>query len=123
MILLDTSALIELFKGTEKGNKIKGILINEEVAITSITIHEFRILANKNELQIFNDFLNTSKTLPYDESSAIESSNLEKELITKGKTINRTDIFIAGIAKTNNLKVITLDKDFAKIDSLDAWVL
>lgn len=39
MVVLDTSAVIELVKGSEKGAKIKDILEKEAAAVCAVTIN------------------------------------------------------------------------------------
>ena len=43
MIILDSSAIIHLLRGTEKGKTIKNALKNENYATTAFCVHEVLI--------------------------------------------------------------------------------
>jgi len=118
MIVLDTSFLIDYFRGV----KATYDLVDEEddVAITTITYHE--ILAglkrkrSKREEKFFKRFFSEVKILPFDVKAAEESSSIAAKLIAIGREVNALDILIAGIAIANGAnKIITRDPDFEEI--------
>ncbi len=123
MYLFDTSAILEILYGTEKGNNILKILKEEQIITTSITLHEVAIGEEMTRLETALNFFGIIEILPFDKECALQSSSIEKELTKKGKKINRIDILIAGICKKHNLTLITLDNDFKNIDSIKAKIL
>lgn len=119
MIILDSSYLIDLFKGK------KGILglIDMEVATTVINYHE--IMAGikhrkaKKEERYFKRFFSKIDVLQYDIKAAEKSSEIHAHMLNLGKQVNALDILIAAIAVENGAeKIITRDKDFLEISKI-----
>ncbi len=123
MIALDSSAIIELLRGTEKGKKIRQFIENEAVATTTITLNEVLIGVPARHKTMIVDFLKTFQILPLDEESGYKSVTIEEHLTAKGKPIGKLDIFIAAICLTHDIRLITTDKDFKNIDGLDAIIV
>ncbi len=126
MIVLDTSFLIDYFRGIE----VTYDMVNEEdeVAITTITYHEIltglKRKKSKKEEKFFKRFFSEVKVLPFDIKAAEESSSIAAKLIAVGREVNALDILIAGIAVANGAeKIITRDPDFeevAKVSDIEA---
>lgn len=121
MIVLDTSSIIELLAGTEKGKKIRICLEKEAAATSAITVNELLIGA-KNQ-QIVKDFLKTLHILSFDAEAAFKSVIVEQELKKSGKLIGKLDIFIASICLVHNIAILTTDKDFKNVKALKAVVV
>jgi len=119
MIALDSSAIIELLRGTEKGKKIRQIIENEAVATTTITLNEVLIGVPTRHKTMIVNFLKTFQILPFDEESGYQSVTIEEHLTAKGKPIGKLDVFIAAVCLTHEIKLITTDKDFKNIDDLE----
>lgn len=118
MIVLDTSFLIDYFRGVEATYDL--VSEDDDVAVTTITYHE--ILAglkrkrSKKEEKFFKRFFSEVKTLPFDVKAAEESSSIAARLMAIGREVNALDILIAGIAIANGAdKIITRDTDFEEI--------
>jgi len=126
MIVLDTSFLIDYFRGIE----VTYDMVNEEdeVAITTITYHEIltglKRKKSKKEEKFFKRFFSEVKVLPFDIKAAEESSSIAAKLVAVGREVNALDILIAGIAVANGVeKIITRDPDFeevAKVSDIEA---
>ncbi len=117
MIMLDTSFLIDYFRGVEATH---GLVDENDVAITAITYHEIMVglkrKRSKKEEKFFKRFFSEVKILPFDVGAAEESSNIAARLIAIGKDVNALDILIAGIAIANGAdRIITRDPDFEAI--------
>ncbi len=123
MIILDTSVVIELVKGTGKGKEIQQRLWQETVAITTITIHEILLGARKKEKEIIEKLFAAVYILSYDQQAAHYSAGIEQLLYEHGKPIGRMDIFIAAICLANDVSLLTLDKGFTKVDHLRVTVI
>ena len=101
MIVLDTSFLIDLFKGERKTLSI----VDSDVATTVITYHE--ILSGikhkkaKKEEMFFRRFFSKIKILEFDLNAAEKSSEIMADLLTAGRPVNTLDVLIAGIAIAN----------------------
>ena len=124
MIVLDTSFLIDYFRGV----KVTCSLVDEEdIAITTITYHEIltglKRKRSKREEKFFKRFFSEIRMLPFDVRAAEESSSIAARLTAIGKDVNALDILIAGIAIANGAdKIITRDSDFeiiAKVSDIE----
>lgn len=116
MILLDTSFLIDYFRGVEATKT----LIEDDVVVTAITFHELLAGVKQKkaakEERFFRRFFSLIKILQFDASAAEESSSIAAKLAAIGKTVNTLDIIIAGIAVTNGITtIVTKDQDFHQI--------
>lgn len=126
MIILDTSALIDLFRG---GNEILKSL-DGDVASTTISYHEIYVGIKRQkamaEERFFRRLFSDIKILNLDRSSAERSSEIMSRLMAIGISVNAFDVLIAGIAEANGAEtLITRDRDFesiAKVSELNIKV-
>ncbi|VVB63332.1 tRNA(fMet)-specific endonuclease VapC [uncultured archaeon] len=116
MIVLDTSALIDLFRGGEEIRKALG----DDVASTAVNYHE--IFAGikhhkaKAEERFFRRFFSDIKILDLNLIAAERSSEIAGRLLALGTVVNSVDVLIAGIAVANGAEtLITRDRDFESI--------
>ena len=123
MTILDTSAIIEILKGTKKGKQIKEIIKENNISTTSINIHESLIILRENEREKFSEICENIKIYPFEKKSAKQSARIERTLKDTGEMIQRVDTFIAGICLSQNQNLITLDKDFKRIPGLKVTVV
>jgi predicted nucleic acid-binding protein len=120
MIVLDTSVLIDFFKGE---NKSFDIIENSDVVTTVITYHEIlsgikHKKAKKEEI-FYRRFFSDIKVLDFDIKASEESSEIMARLLNIGKIVNTLDVLIAGIAVTNGAdKIVSRDKDFLEISKV-----
>ncbi len=119
MLVLDSSAVIEVIRGTELGENVLSLVKNTQVAITSFTIHEIMVIKDSKALELLRSF----HVFDYGFEDALESAKIENELKLKGSLVNQVDIFIAGICRRNGFKLLTSDKGFLKINGLDVELL
>ena len=118
MIVLDTSFIIDYFRGVEATYDL--VDEGEEVTTTTITYHEIltglKRKRSKKEEKVFKRFFSEIRILPFDDKAAEESSSIAAKLLAIGKEINALDVLIAGIAIANGAeKIITRDSDFEEI--------
>lgn len=74
------------------------------------------------QLDFFLEFAKNNAILPLTEDAAMISADLYVHLRTTGKPIDDIDILIAGIALSNNLALVTHNKDhFKRIGGLEDW--
>ena len=115
--VLDSSSFIEIGRNTETGQNIIKMIGEEPIVLSSITVYEI-LRGLKPHEEVIVGHLNNADIINFDENSAKESANIEKTLAKKGTMINRLDILIAGSCMANNMGMITIDKDFLRIDGL-----
>ncbi|VVB69370.1 tRNA(fMet)-specific endonuclease VapC [uncultured archaeon] len=126
MIVLDTSALIDLFRG---GEEIRKAIVGD-VATTAINYHEIFVGVRRHkakaEERFFRRFFSDIKILDFDQAAAERSSEIMVRLLTLGISVNAFDVLIAGIAISNGAEaLITRDRDFesiAKVTELNTKV-
>jgi tRNA(fMet)-specific endonuclease VapC len=119
MIVLDTSVMIDLFRGNEKA----GSYLTSETATTVITSYE--ILAGikhrkaKTEERFFHRFFSDILPLEMNRSAAENAADIMGSLLTLGTPINTLDVLIAGISLAHGAeKIVSRDKDFLQIGKI-----
>ena len=117
MMVLDTSAVIELLKGTEKGKEIQIMLAHSTALVTSITVNEALVGEKDNREQVIN-FLKEINILPFDGDAAWRSVELEEKLSIKGKPLSKLDLYIASICLVNNVLLVSTGKGFQSVEGL-----
>ncbi|MCF8413248.1 MAG: PIN domain nuclease [Melioribacteraceae bacterium] len=119
MFLVDTSVLIDFFKGVNNSSvrKFESLIQNNiDFGITSFTYQEvLQGALNYNEFEILKDYLATQRF--YEPKSHMgsfeEAAKIYFQLIRKGITIRSTiDCLICQIAIENNLVLLHNDSDF-----------
>jgi predicted nucleic acid-binding protein len=111
MIIVDTDVLIDIFdKQSKRGElsiqKLEGS--GEDIAITSITLHEILFGHYKYNKKI-KDILQIN-IIEFNKKDAELSAKIELNLEKKGKKISRTDTMIAAIAINRKAKIYTFNK-------------
>ena len=118
MHILDTSAVLELVLGTEKGEKLKQHIGGSPMGVTSLTIHELLVGLRETEMELLSHFFHEVAVLPFDKEAAQKSARIEKQLRKEGRMINKMDILIAGICLFHNHELLTCDLDFSRVKEL-----
>lgn len=115
MILVDTSALIEIFdKESEIGEKFLKYLEKEEFAIPSISLEEFLYGLFKFNKGIPEELLEID-VVPFNKEDAVLASKIEIKMEKAGLKIPRMDAMIAAMAINRKAKLMTLDPHFKSI--------
>jgi len=126
MNILDTSLVIDLFRGEEK---VSGFL-DQESATTTVTYYEMMSFCKRRKLKaegaVFDRFFSERPVLALDMAAAGEASAINARLMDVGRPVNALDVLIAGIAISNGAdRIITRDRDFleiAKVSDLSVTV-
>ena len=115
-LLVDTSAWVELFDGTVKGEKIKEIIKTSVCFTSAICIAELSFLTAKKGLERtkYLNAVNAFSTIIDLDRSILEMGGvLKAEKILTVKNFGLVDAIILATAKQYNLKILTGDKHFA----------
>ena len=123
MVVLDTSAVIDVVDGTPRGSEIREKYKEEEIAVTTITINEALANTRDKEHAAFLNFFKLSKIVSFDSTAAYESARIEQQLRKKGAMIGKLDLFIASICKAYDYPLVTFDNDFKRIEGLKVTVM
>ena len=117
--LLDTSVFI----ASETGRQLEESLIPAEVATTVITLAELTVgvLAastsdSRAQRHATLESVADMETLPVDEEAARMWARLRIHLAETGRRVRINDLWIAAIAASRALPVVTQDDDFAALD-------
>jgi len=116
VIVFDTSALIDLFRG--KNEILQSV--DDEMASTAVSYHEIYVGIKRQkaraEEKFFRRLFSDIKILDLDIASAERSSEIMSRLMALGISVNAFDVLIAGVAEANGAEtIITRDKDFESI--------
>lgn len=116
MIILDTSALVDYFKGVKKTREF----MDNDVTTTVITYYE--ILSGvkhrkaRKEEQFFRRFFSEIDILDFNLKAAEEASSIMGRLLSIGTPVNSVDVLITGIAVINGAeKIVSRDINFISI--------
>lgn len=111
MIALDTSTIIDIFKGS---SKVRSLIEKTEgpFVVTLLSYLElmfgidYKNKANKIEEKYYDDFFNSFLTLDLTKESCKKAAQIHKDLEAQGKTIEQFDCVIVAILLTNGIKTI-----------------
>ena len=122
MYCLDTSALIELLRGSERGTRIKELLTGP-ASVTAFSVHELRGGARSGTTTVVDEFLEEFEIISYDAACARASAALEKALAKAGRSIGIIDTLIAGTCVAKHATLVTVDNDFKNVPELSVVVI
>lgn len=122
--VLDTSVFI----ASETGRPLDESAIPDEVATTVITLAELNagvLAAGPADVRARRlatlDAVADMVALPVDEDAAREWARLRVHLAETGRRMGINDLWIAAIAASRGLPVITQDDDFAALDGASGF--
>ncbi|MBI5226963.1 PIN domain-containing protein [Candidatus Micrarchaeota archaeon] len=122
MMLLDTSAWIEIAQGTEKGRKILEITSTSLALYTNIiTIAEVSQWAEKNKLDINEELrkITNNSTIIQMEFEMLKVAGKDYCMLRKiKKKISLIDSIIYTSASIHNLELVTADRDFEGLENV-----
>lgn len=117
--VLDTSVFI----ATESGRQLDEALIPDRVATTVVTLAELRVgvlAAATTDIRAQRlatlESVADMETLPVDDDAARMWARLRIHLAESGRRVRINDLWIAAVAASRALPVITQDDDFAALD-------
>ena len=117
--VLDTSVFI----ATESGRQLDEALIPDEVATTVVTLAELHVgvlAATTSDIRAQRlatlESIADMETLPVDDDAARMWARLRIHLAETGRRVRINDLWIAAIAASRGLPVVTQDEDFAALD-------
>ena len=124
-MILETSFVVDFLQGDKDAISKMQSLVDQNIPyeIASPTIFELlgglvNLEKPEKEQQRIIALMEGIVVYPLDEESAKIAGNIDGQLVKKGLQINTEDSMIAGIAITNNKKVLTRDDHFSRIEGL-----
>lgn len=124
--LIDTNVIIKVMNGDSTA--IDFFETIEDIYLPVIAIGELMYGANKSSkkeynIKLFSDFANEYPILHIDSTVAFIYGETKYELVKKGVNIPENDIWIAAIAISNGLELVTYDKHFSTISNMRLNIL
>ena len=124
--LLDTNILIDFFRNEPKAVKLIAKIAQEGFVISVITLAEYLVGCYKStrpekNIQNFENFLNSNdiSVIEIDSNTAYTYAQKMSTLEQKGQKISGFDMLIAATAISNKLILVSGDKAFERIKSLE----
>ena len=121
IILADTSLLIDFFRKSDKSKSQLISLIKRgyKFCICVITEYEIYSGATPEQLDYWQKFLKKIDVVTLDQAAIKAAVDINKTLKIKRNQIDLADLFIAAIAVSNNLPLVTLNKKhFERVENL-----
>ncbi|MFH1588936.1 MAG: PIN domain-containing protein [Candidatus Diapherotrites archaeon] len=120
-MLLDTYVWIELFNGTDKGEKVKQLIQSNACFTSSISLAELSEWIEKEKLnrkEILSYVKNFSAIIEADQKTMELAGIIKVQKRKEMKGFGLVDAIILASAKEFNLTVVTGDKHFKEENSL-----
>ncbi len=125
MVCLDTSFLIDLFRGAKPAvqRMLELEADDEPVTVAAPTVMEFAtgayLAESPRERKQLRDFLASATVLPLDRDSAVLAGQINASLIKGGEAIGDMDVLIGAIATAHEERLVTRNaKHFSRIPGL-----
>lgn len=122
LVLIDTSVWIDYL--SKKENKLDGtvdqLLENSRIACASLILAEL-VQGAKTEKETgqIKEFFSPLYWIESNDSHWDKAGEISFRLKKRGKTVSLTDCFIAALAKSDEAKILTHDKDFQSIAEIN----
>jgi predicted nucleic acid-binding protein len=119
--VLDSYAWAEFFNGTEKGEKVKKIIEEGNIATSIITLAEFSDKCAREERDItpIVEYIQSKAAiLSLNQETALNAGKLKYELRKISKNISLADSIHLQTAKSVNAIFVTGDQDFKDIKNI-----
>jgi predicted nucleic acid-binding protein len=121
-MLLDTSAWIEFFNGSNKGKRVKTILNAEKCYTSMVSIAEIVNWSRKedrNEELLVGKVEELSLIVGIDKSIAMLAGKLNFERKKMNKKWGMADSFILATGSIYGINILSTDRDFEDISSAE----
>ena len=115
IVLPDTSALVELIRGSEAGRAVLEILEKSDVVIVpTLVLAELTSFLERNQMDgsIVDTIAENSLVVVLDREIAVNSGKLHGQVKKKNKNVSLADCIISEIAKRHGAVVLTTDHHF-----------
>ncbi len=122
MKLVDASFLVDYARGDDAAVAYLTAHDEEEIGASTIVLSELY-----RGLMITQDMTHEEavskyewvKPVPFTNETAVEAAEIYVELRADGEMINKSDIYIAGTARSLGVSLVVNDDHFAAIEDLD----
>lgn len=126
MVCLETSFLVDLFRGEERAVQRMQQLerSSEAITVAAPTVMEIATGAELNEAPrergLLREFLDSVTTLPLDKEAALLAGSVNAQLIKAGEMIGEMDILIGVVAAAHGERLLARNlRHFSRIPGLE----
>lgn len=119
MFVLDSSAIIEVLGGSQLGAEVRDIVDGWAATTTSISYVEVMSGTTNKTEAVAEQLFACLTLLDFTVAAAKKSLTIAKALREKGRMVEWSDIFIAGICKNENAILVTCDQGFKHIPGIE----
>lgn len=112
---LDTSAIIEFVKDTDKGKNVEQYL-DENAAVSPIVLYEVFVGLTPKQIIKFDEILEKLIVIPYDFECYLQTTELRNKMRKKGIGCDDWDLLIAATVLAHDARLITCDTDFLRLN-------
>ena len=119
-MLIDTSALLDVYAGSQRGEQVKQLLAESTATFTtSLNAYEAKVwLLRRFEAgkvaRALEDMLATVRVLPVPLASALEAADVRR----KNQALSAVDCNSYAVAQAHGLLFVTADRDFATLPNV-----
>lgn len=121
-VVLDSSAVIEMLRGTKKGEAILAMVSGKEIELPSVAAFEL-LRGPPSQRPRTKAFIDAVHDLPFDRAVAEEAALLEERLRHQGVPLGALDLLIAASAATRGTTLVTADADFKRVKDLNVQLV
>ncbi|MBI4438722.1 PIN domain-containing protein [Candidatus Woesearchaeota archaeon] len=114
-LIIDASAWIEYFTGTQKGARVRELLADSEVYTTSISLAEVSSKFKRSRLDPWEAagiILSNSKMLNTEDELSVNAGILHAEIRASNPKFSLSDAYILRAARDSKARIVTADTDF-----------
>ncbi len=122
-MLLDTSAWIEFFEGTDKGKRVKEVLGQNKCYTSIVSLAEitnWSLKYRKDTAFLIDTMQKLSSIINIDNGISVLAGQLNFERKKINKKWGMLDSFILATGMTYNLKLLVKDSDFRDLNSVES---
>lgn len=120
-MILDTNAVSALFSGDEALKQILESSFRHHLPVIVLGEYRFGVLGSKNR-DLLTDLLETlegeSHILPVDAITTRHYAEIRRQLKKAGTPIPENDVWIAALAKQHMLSIVSRDRHFDLVESI-----
>ena len=121
-MLLDTSAWIEFFIGSEKGERVKGVLYKYYCYTSIVTLAEvtnWALKEDRNAKVLVEAIKHLSNIIKLDDDISVLAGKLNFDRKKLNKKWGMLDSFILASGTIYGLKILTKDNDFKDLSDVE----
>ena len=118
LVLVDTSAWIELLRGTDHAVRgiLESLMVEDRVCLCAVVMAELiQGATTSNDLHAAEELGENLPMLKAEDKTWFEAGHMAQRLRQKGVTVGLLDCYLASLSIQHDCQLLTLDKHFPLI--------